>query len=383
MRDVDVPADPAPPVTTLVVAGTYVRLTRLTQLLEDAGIGVVGTAKSVEDAVVLVSTRAPDTVLLDLALDAGGLDLVEQVMGRRATPIVLTGAAAENASVALAAGAVDVVAPGTERLGAAVYARALARHLHVASRVRVITHPRSRLRERGLVSAATAAATPGATAPAAPGKAGTGGYAGRRSPSEALSGRRPPLVVIGASTGGPPALAAVLGALPLDLPAPVIVVQHMAEGFVEGLARWLDGVVPLPVSVALNGDRLRPGHVVLAPSDGNLVVESGLRLTIEDPSQGQFHVPEIDRTLRSVAEVCRDRAVGVLLTGMGRDGAVGMLAMRRVGAYTIGQDEGTSAVWGMPGAAAALDGLDVELPLPEISERIVAAVERLCVPEAV
>jgi two-component system chemotaxis response regulator CheB len=282
---------------------------------------------------------------------------------------VLTGAAAENAASALAAGAVDVVAPGTERLGASTYSRALARHLQVASRVRVITHPRARLRDRGLAGTA-------------PGRPGAGSIT--RSPLEdGAVRRRPALVVIGASTGGPPALAAVLGSLPVDLPAPVLVVQHMAEGFVEGLARWLDGVVPMPVSVALNGDRLRPGHVVLAPSDGNLIVESGLRIRIEDPNPAQFHIPEIDRTLRSVAEICRDRAVGVLLTGMGRDGAAGMLALRRAGAFTIGQDEGTSAVWGMPGAAAALDGLDVELPLPQISERIVLAIERLGVPEAV
>ena len=371
-RNTDAPVDPPVVVTTVIVAGTHVRLARLSQLLVDVGISVVGTSKTVEDGVAMVTNRRPDTVLVDLALDAGGLNLVESIMGQRATPIVLTGAAAENAAVALAAGAVDVVAPGTERLGAATYSRALARHLQVASRVRVITHPRSRLRDRGLGAPATG------TLLASPGME-------RRPPSadDSAARRRPPLVVIGASTGGPPALAAVLGSLPLDLPAPVLVVQHMADGFVEGLARWLDGVVPMPVSVALNGDRLRPGHVVLAPSDGNLIVENGLRIRIEDPSPAQFHIPEIDRTLRSVADVCRDRAVGVLLTGMGRDGAAGMLALRRVGGFTIGQDEGTSAVWGMPGAAAALDGLDVELPLPQISERIVIAIERLCVPEAV
>ncbi|MBI1378110.1 MAG: response regulator [Frankiales bacterium] len=371
------PPEPLTVVSTVVVAGTHVRATRLAQLLEAVGVSVVGTSRSVEDAVTLVSERRPDTVLLDLALDAGGLDLVELVMGRRATPIVLTGAAADNAAAALAAGAVDVVAPGTERLGAAPYARALGRHLRVASRVRVITHPRGRLRERGLGTVLAAPAPPRVVAteqPSGPGDAEEARRARRR---------RPPIVVIGASTGGPPALAAVLGALPADLPAPVLVVQHMADGFVEGLAKWLDGVVPMPVSVALNGDRLRPGHVVLAPSDGNLVVEGGLRIRIEEPHPAQFHIPEIDRTLRSVAEVCRERAVGVLLTGMGRDGAAGMLALRRVGAFTIGQDERTSAVWGMPAAAAALDGLDVELPLPEISERILLAVERLCVPEAV
>ena len=365
-QDAGLPAEPARAVTVVVVAGTHVRLGRLQELLANVGIEVVAAVRTVDDGLAAVVALEPDTVLLDLAMGAGGLELVERVMARRATPIVLSGAAAERADVALAAGAVDLVTPGTEGLGPVSYSRALARHLGVASRVRVITHPRGRLRERGLATGA---------APSAP--------ATRRRAGEASSSRRPSLVVVGASTGGPPALAAILGALPADLDVPVVVVQHMAEGFVEGLARWLDGVVGLPVSVALNGDRLRPGHVVLAPSDGNLVVEQGLRIRIEDPRPEQFHVPEIDRTFRAVAEVCHERAVGVLLTGMGRDGAAGMLALRRAGGFTIGQDEGTSAVWGMPAAAAALGGVDVELPLPEIAAGIVAAVGRLRVHEAV
>jgi two-component system chemotaxis response regulator CheB len=347
-------------VTTVVVAGTHVRLARLSQLLSTCGVEVLGSARSVDDAVELVCDLAPDTVLLDLALGLGGLEVVERVMAHRPTPIVLTGPAAQQADLGLAAGAVDLVASSTEQLGPSAYSRALGRHLSVASRVRVITHPRERLREQGLAVDATS---------------GT-----RRERSAA---RRTPVVVIGASTGGPPALAAVLGALPVELPAPVIVVQHMAVGFVEGLAGWLDGVVDLPVSVALSGDRLRPGHVVVAPSDGNLVVEQGLRLRIEDPRPSQLHVPEVDRTMRSVAEVCRDRAVGVLLTGMGRDGAAGLLALRRAGGFTIAQDEPTSAVWGMPAAAVGLDAVSAELPLPDIAAAVTEAVARLVVPEAV
>ncbi len=366
MQDAGLPAEPARPVTVVVVASTHVRIDRLRHLLATVGIEVVAAVRTVAEGVDAVSEHEPDTVLLDLPMPTGGLELVERVMARQPTPIVLTGAAAEGAATAMAAGAVDLITPGTEGLGPVVYARALARHLGVASRVRVITHPRGRLRERGLDTGAAADGSPS-----------------RHRASTDGRSHRPTVVVIGASTGGPPALASILAALPADLDVPVVVVQHMAEGFVEGLASWLDGIVARPVSVALNGDRLRPGHVVLAPSDGNLVVEPGLRLSIEDPRPGQFHVPEIDRTLQSVAEVCRDRAVGVLLTGMGRDGAAGMLALRRVGAFTIGQDEGTSAVWGMPAAAAALGGLDVELPLPEIAAALTDAVRRLHIHEAV
>ncbi len=367
------PVPPVRPVSAVVVAGTHVRLDRLTQLLEATGIDVRGAAKGVDEAVDLVMLHDPDTVLLDLALAGGGLDVVERVMARCATPIVLTGAAAESSDEALAAGAVDVVSPGTESLGPSVYGSALARHLTVASRVRDNTPPRGRLRERGLAA--------GGDVPRLAPEIGSPRTPGNAQPAHAA--RRPPVVAIGASTGGPPALAAILGALPLDLPAPVVVVQHMAEGFVEGLARWLDGVVGLPVSVARDGDRLLPGHVVLAPSNGNLVIESGLRLRVEAPRVGQFHIPEIDRSFRSISSVCRDRAVGVLLTGMGRDGAAGLLSLRQLGAFTIGQDEGTSAVWGMPAAAAALDAVSVELPLQEIAAGIVDAVARLLVAEAV
>jgi len=362
------PASPAPftrRVSTVVVAGTHVRLARLRHLLELSGVRVVGAAKTVEDAVQLVCDGTPDTVLVDLAMGAGGLDVVEQVMARCPTPIVLTGAASQDSEAGLAAGAVDVVAPSAEHLGPSAYSRALARHLEVARRVRVITHPRGRLRERGLVADGV---------PAAPADAG---------PSDPIASRRPPVVVVGASTGGPPALASLLGALPADLPAPVVVVQHMADGFVDGLVGWLDGVIDLPVSVATEGERLIPGQVVIAPSEGNLVVERGLRLRIEPPHENQLHVPEIDRTFRTLAGVCGDRAVGVLLTGMGRDGAAGMLALRRAGGFTIAQDESTSAVWGMPAAAVALDAVSVELPLPEIAAAVVDAVARLVVPEAV
>lgn len=360
--DERLPVDPARPVSVVVVAGTQVRVSRLDQLLASAGVLVLGTARTVDEAVVAVCEHAPDVVVLDLALAAGGLELVERVMGRCPAPIVLTGAAAEDAGLALAAGAVDVVPVGSEADGSASYSRTLARHISVASRVRVITHPRGRLRERGY------GVDPGTPSP---------------SSSTTDGRRRAPIVVIGASTGGPPALAALLGQLPADLPASVVVVQHMAEGFVEGLAQWLGDISPLPVSVALHGDRLRPGHVVLAPSDGNLVVDAGCRIVIEPPREGQFHIPEIDRTFRSAAAVCRERSVGVLLTGMGRDGAAGLLSLRRVGAFTLAQDEVTSAVWGMPAAAVALDAVDVELPLPRIAPAIVEAVARLSVAEAV
>ena len=172
------------------------------------------------------------------------------------------------------------------------------------------------------------------------------------------------VIVIGASTGGPPALATILAALPADLQAAVVVVQHMAEGFVEGLARWLDGL-RAPGLVARDGDRLRPGHVVLAPATGTSSCSPGSgssRPRHSGSSTCPGSTAPSGRSPRSAATA----RVGVLLTGMGRDGAEGLLAMRRAGAFTIGQDERTSVVWGMPAAARAR-APSVELPLPEIA----------------
>jgi chemotaxis response regulator CheB len=174
------------------------------------------------------------------------------------------------------------------------------------------------------------------------------------------------LIAIGASTGGPQALSQVLAELPADLEAAVVVVQHMADGFIEGLASWLDGLCSLPVTVGANGRRLQPGTVTVAPSGLNLIVHDQLRVTTHEPAKTQYHVPGIDATFASVAESMGADSVGVLLTGMGRDGALGLKLMRDAGAYTIAQDEETCAVYGMPAAAMALGAVELQLPLPEV-----------------
>jgi two-component system chemotaxis response regulator CheB len=127
--------------------------------------------------------------------------------------------------------------------------------------------------------------------------------------------------------------------------------------------------------VAVEGERLLAGQVYLAPANQNLVVRPGFRVGLTDPPPGQYHVPGVDVTFRSVAEVSGQYAVGALLTGMGRDGAAGLKALRDIGAFTIGQDESTSVVWGMPAAAQEADAVDLELPLAAIGRAIVTAVE--------
>jgi two-component system chemotaxis response regulator CheB len=365
---------PAPPLSVVIVVGTLARARQLESLMNDPGLIVAGVARDAETAERLVWDTRPSAILIDLDLLDGGLEAIERIMASRPTPIVVCGDAAGQPQAALAAGAVDVVGPLDAPAGTTEFAEALRRHLKMASRVPVITHPRARLRARHTERAERAASSrqvsvvrpvqPATEQPAEPPLADA--RAGRAS--------RPLVVAIGASTGGPPALATILRDLPADLPAAIVVAQHMAEGFVEGLARWLDEAADLAVHVAKNGELLQVGHVYLAPAGLNLALRADHRVELTVPPSGQYHVPGVDVTFASVAKRCGARSVGVLLTGMGRDGAKGLLAMREAGARTLAQDEATSVVWGMPQAAMALGAVDRELSLPDIGTAIVTAV---------
>ena len=369
------------PVTVLVVDDSAVQRRFLRAALEVAGgeFAVVGEARNGREAVALAERLRPGAIVMDLDLPVmSGLDAIERIMSVHPAPILVYsafvgGQRSQNARDALAAGAVDVLAkPGPEDLGPLEqHATALRLAVRVAARVRVITHPRGRLRQQ-LVGQ-----------PVVDGCAPSLDGGGRRPMATPVCAteddrRGVSLVVIGASTGGPQALLTVLAGLPTDLCQAVLVVQHMAEGFISGLASWLDGLVPLPVVVGQSGRRLQPGTVTIAPSGANLLVQDDrLRVLCVPPDPGQFHVPGIDATFDSVARALGPRAIGVLLTGMGRDGAAGLLTMRGRGALTLGQDEASSTVYGMPAAAFALDAVERQLPLNEVAAAVLVAVGRV------
>ncbi|MFM7480221.1 MAG: chemotaxis-specific protein-glutamate methyltransferase CheB [Planctomycetota bacterium] len=178
------------------------------------------------------------------------------------------------------------------------------------------------------------------------------------------------IVAIGCSTGGPPALGKVLAALPRSFDWPVVVVQHIDRGFAPGLAQWLTHVTGRVVDVAHEGGRPQAGHVHLACTDDHLVLRAGQFCHTADP-KGLAHRPSVDVFFESLVHATS--GIAVLLTGMGRDGADGMCALRRAGWHTIAQDESTSVVWGMPGAAVKCGGAVEVLPLEAISDSIVRA----------
>jgi len=305
---------------------------------------IVGRAQNGADACAMVERLAPDLVLMDVHMPVmGGLDAVAAIMARRPTPIVMVtgdprGEEGALAFEALRRGARDLIPkPSRWRLGPAERV-AWRRKLHA-------------LAGRG---GATRSAPPPAR------------------PPRTDAARPAEVIGVGASTGGPAALAAFLGGLPSTLSVPVLVVQHLAPGFVDGLARWLARDTRLEVRVAVDGERPSAGDVLIAP-DGAHLSWPGARVRIE-PARGG-HVPSIDVLFGSLARSRGAAALGVLLTGMGTDGVEGMAALHEAGALTLAQDAESSVVWGIPGAAAAR-GVVAELGPPASLARLAARATR-------
>lgn len=341
----------------------------LRQLLEsDPEIRVVGEAGDGRQALALVAELKPDLIILDVQMPVmDGVETTRQIMAYHPTPILVLTATLSNRDVditfeMLGAGALDVMEkPLLGNPVALERARqALVHKVRLLSRVRVVTHLRGRRKCR---------AKPQPVEEGDQAEPRTAPLATRRQNLVIEPEARPdlcPVVVIGASTGGPRVVRQILTNLPADFPAAVIVVQHIADGFSAGMVEWLAQSVPLRVLLATEGMRIRPGHVLVAPDRYDLLVQpdgtihmSGLPLLIQRPA--------IDIVMQSVAEVCAERAVGVLLTGMGRDGAIGMQAIRRAGGYAIAQDGASCAIFGMPRAAIELGAIDVVLPPQQIA----------------
>jgi two-component system chemotaxis response regulator CheB len=202
------------------------------------------------------------------------------------------------------------------------------------------------------------------------------GRASSRSDLERGSPSHDCLIAVGASAGGPAALAKMLHSLPVDFPAPIVVVQHVDPQFAPGLAQWLTGQIALKVRLARNGDRPQPGTVLLAGRGDHLVLTRLAQLTYtRQPADGSYR-PSIDVFFKSVDRFWPGDIIGVLLTGMGRDGAAGLRALRNHGHHTIAQDEATSAVYGMPKAAAELHAAAEILPLGKIGLHLAARMRK-------
>jgi two-component system chemotaxis response regulator CheB len=342
----------AAPVRVLIVDDSALVRQVLSRLLAtDPGIEVVGTAPDPVAAERKLAALAPDVLTLDVEMPRmDGLAFLERLMRVRPMPVVmvssLTHAGCEATLRALELGAVDVVAK--PRVDVRERLEELAGEL--VEKVKAAAAARVRPRR----------STPDGIRPAS-------SSAPAYRPTEAI-------VVIGASTGGTEALREVLVALPPNAPG-IVIVQHMPEGFTAAFARRLDALAAVRVAEAADGDRVLPGHVLLAPGNHHLrLIRDGaaVRAAVVDGPPVNQHRPSVDVLFESAATVLGPSAVGVLLTGMGRDGAQGLLALRRAGARTIAQDESTSVVWGMPREAIALGAAERVLPIDRVAGAILA-----------
>jgi two-component system chemotaxis response regulator CheB len=329
----------------------------------------VGAANDPYQAREMIRNLDPDVITLDVEMPRmDGLDFLEKLMRLRPMPVVmvstLTERGAETTLRALELGAVDFVAK--PRIGIASGLQEMA--AEIADKLRIAA--RARISRRAVARLAPPSATPrpagtGATAPGAPPLVKAVPIAYSRASTEKL-------IAIGSSTGGTEALREVLTQLPADCPA-VLCTQHMPPGFTKSFADRLNSLCRMHVKEAVHGERVLPGHVYIAPGGRHmLLARSGANYVIEldDGPPVNRHKPSVDVLFRTVARHAGANAMGVMLTGMGRDGADAMKEMRDAGAHNIGQDEATSVVYGMPREAAAVGAVHEVLPLPKIAGQL-------------
>ena len=314
-------------------------------LSSDPELEVAGEAEDGKRAIELCRALRPDVITLDMMLPVmGGVAVTEYVMAYFPTPILVVSASTNRGELyktydALAAGAVDVFEKPSGKDPDGVWERGLVESVKIVSRIRVITHIRGRLGQ----------------SPAA--SAGFASFNGSAQKS---------IIAIGGSTGGPAAIVEILRGLPASFPIPILLVIHIGEPFSAAFAQWLDGLSALRVRYADDGENLPTfgqSGMVMAPPGFHMVVQRGrLRLT-RDPERNSCR-PSVDVLFESLATELGSQTAACLLTGMGRDGAAGLLALRHSGALTIAQDEASSVVFGMPreaiqiGAAVRVLALD-------------------------
>jgi two-component system chemotaxis response regulator CheB len=324
----------------------------------DPELEVVGEGEDGKQAIELCQRLRPDVMTLDMMLPVmTGLAATEYIMAHCPTPILIVSASTNRGELfrtydALAAGAVDVLEkPGESAVGEDWEQRLLST-VKLVSRIKVITHLRGKLgtRDRSIAAAMPAHIEAPADRP------------------------RCAVVAIGVSTGGPAAIQQILRELPTRFPLSILLVIHIGEPFGVALAEWLDAQSPLRVAYATDGEPLpMPGHgrVIMAPPDVHLVVRGGRLRLLTTPERHSCR-PSVDVLFESVAQELGSRAAACLLTGMGRDGATGLLEIRRAGGVTLAQDEATSVVFGMPREAILLGAAERVLRLEHFAAAIAA-----------
>ena len=330
----------------------------LTEIIGGApDLEVVGSAPDAIAAREMIKALNPDVLTLDVEMPKmDGLEFLERLMRLRPMPVVMISSLTERGSEvtlkALEIGAVDFVAkPRAENITLLqLYADEICDKIRAAYGAHL-----------------TKRAPPQSARTVEPAKPATAAGLSPRLLAEKL-------IAIGASTGGTEAIKDVLTALPEEVPG-IVMAQHMPETFTGSFARRLDSLCRVKVIEAQGGERIQPGHAYLAPGHSHLLVRRVGGAFVTELSQSEpvnRHRPSVDVLFQSVAEQAKQNAIGVILTGMGKDGALGMLEMRKAGAWNIGQDQESCVVYGMPREAANIGAVEEVSPLGEVASRILA-----------
>ncbi|RZK00222.1 MAG: chemotaxis-specific protein-glutamate methyltransferase CheB [Novosphingobium sp.] len=356
----------------LVVDDSPLMRRLLTQIFMAEGDFAISVARSGAEAIEMLTQVAPDVVTLDINMPGmDGLACLDRIMVTRPCPVVMlssmTAAGADETLEAMALGAIDFVAKpkGAVSLEIDALAPELIEKVRAAAAARI---PQTlRLRDRVRARSASTIKKPKSTT-------------SRPPTATPIKRADTGIVVVGSSTGGPPALDRLLGDLPGDFPWPIVVAQHMPASFTGPLARRLDKLCALDVREVTRTTPLEPGHAYIGKGDADLILSrrSDTLVVMPAPSSpAHFWHPSVDRLMESaIRHVSAQGLIGVLLTGMGSDGAAAMNQLRGLGGYTIAEAAETAVVWGMPGSLVALDGACAVHPLDQIAGALMALVGR-------
>src|SRR5271154_83453 len=345
-----------PPIRVLVADDSItVRKRMIAVLSSDPELEVIAEAADGRTATEMCRRLRPDVMTMDVMMPVmDGVSATEYIMANCPTSILVVSSSSHRGQVlrtfdALAAGAIDVLDKPTGIEPRSVWEGELVSAVKMASRIRPITRTPVRGQTRGLKPVAIAAVVP-----------------------SGLSHGTASIIAIGTSTGGPAAIANVLSQIPADFPLSILLVVHIAPEFADGLLHWIAKSSRMPVRVAIDGEPLPlrgRGNVLMAAPDRHLLVDGGC-LRVTDSAERHSCRPSVDVLFESVAREYGPRAIACLLTGMGKDGARGLLAVRRSGGQTIAQDEASSIVFGMPREAIALGAAQVVTSLAEVASTL-------------
>lgn len=370
------PAD-RPRIRVLIVEDSPVAQQLLAHILgSDPAIEVVGAVAGGRAALELMERLKPDVITMDVNMpEMDGFEVTRRIMESRPVPVVIISASFEPDEVAttfraIEAGAVAVIGKprGAGPWGDQDAAQKLVQTVRAMAEVKVVRRWSRNRRPEGAAAGAPGVPVAGAGRSPVPSPTGAAAVAARRVQIR--------LVAVGASTGGPLVLQTLLAGLPRDFAATVVIVQHIAAGFLPGLVTWLGSSTGFPIHVATQGEALLPGHAYLAPDALHMGVSRDGRVILKAGPPDNGLRPSVSHLFASVAEAYGAAAAGVLLTGMGRDGAEELRLMRQKGAITIAQDQASSVVFGMPGEAVKLDAALHVLPPERIAALLAGLVGR-------